>query len=52
MTKQKLLEYIQNLTPEQIDKLCSRLDLLERCLRLTDEQAIYIDTFSGKMFGK
>lgn len=50
-TKQELLEYIQNLTPEQVDKVITRLPLLERCLTMTDAQAIYADTFTGKLFG-
>ena len=49
--KQELMEYIQNLTPEQVEKVISRLDLLERCLTMTDAQAIYTDTFTGKLFG-
>ena len=49
--KQELMEYIQHLTPEQVEKVISRLDLLERCLTMTDAQAIYTDTFTGKLFG-
>lgn len=49
--KQELIEYIKNLTPEQVEKVISRLSLLERCLTMTDAQAIYTDTFTGKLFG-
>ncbi len=50
-TKQELMEYILNLTPEQAEKVVSRLDLLERCLTMTDAQAIYTDALTGKLFG-
>ena len=49
--KQKLVDYIQNLTPEQVDKILSRFDLLERCITMTEAQAIYTDTLTGKLFG-
>jgi hypothetical protein len=49
--KQKLVDYIQNLTPEQVDKILSRFDLLERCITMTESQAIYTDTLTGKLFG-
>lgn len=50
--KQKLMEHIQNLTPEQAEKILSRTELLERCLAMTDAQATYTDTLTGKLFGK
>ena len=49
--KQKLVDYIQNLTPEQVDKILSRSDLLERCITMTEDQAIYTDILTGKLFG-
>ena len=49
--KQKLVDYIQSLTQEQVEKILSRSDLLERCLTMTDAQAIYTDTLTGKLFG-
>ena len=49
--KQKLMDYIQGLTQEQVDKILSRFDLLERCLAMTEAQAIYTDTLTGKLFG-
>lgn len=48
--KQKLVDYIQNLTPEQVDKILSRFDLLERCITMTEAQAIFADTLTGKLF--
>ena len=49
--KQELIEFIKNMTPEQVEKVVSRLDLLERCLTMTDAEAIYTDTFTSRMFG-
>ena len=49
--KQKLVDYIQSLTQEQVEKIFSRSDLLERCLKMTDAQAIYTDHLTGKLFG-
>ena len=49
--KQKLMDYIQSLTPEQVDKILSRFDLLERCITMTEAQAIFTDTLTGKLFG-
>ena len=49
--KQELIQFIKNLTPEQVEKVISRLDLLERCLTMTDAEALYTDTFTGRMFG-
>ena len=49
--KEELVEYIKNLTPEQVDEILSRLPLLERCLTMTDAQAIYTNTFADKLFG-
>ena len=50
--KQKLMERIQNLTPEQAEKILSRIDLLERCIAMTDAQATFTATLTGKLFGK
>ena len=50
--KQKLVDYIQSLTQEQVEKILSRSDLLERCLTMTDAQAIYTDTLTGRLFGE
>ena len=49
--KQKLMDYIQSLTPEQVDKILSRFDLLERCITMTEAQAIFTDTLTGKLIG-
>ena len=49
--KQELIEFIKNMTPEQVEKVVSRLDLLERCLNMADAEAIFTDTFTARMFG-
>lgn len=49
--KQELMEYIQNLTPEQVEKVISRLPLLERCISLPEPYATYTDAFTAKLFG-
>lgn len=48
--KEELLEYVQALTPEQVDKIISRLDLVKQCLTMTEPQAIYTKTLTGKLF--
>lgn len=49
-SKQELLEYIEAMTPEQIEKAIARRDLLKKCLEMDDSQAIYTNTFTGKLF--
>lgn len=49
--KQELIYYIMNLTPEQIDKIVKRFDLLKQAVNLTDSEATYISHFSRLMFG-
>ncbi len=51
-TKQELMDYIRSLTPEQEQRMITRLALLKRCLTITDAQAIYTDTLICKLFGK
>ena len=48
---EKLVEYIKALTPEQVDKIMNRLPLLRQMLNLTDNQAIYTQTFTDLAFG-
>ena len=48
--KQKLVDYILNLTEEQVDKICSRFDLLERYTATAESQAIHTDHLTGKLF--
>ena len=49
-SKQELLEYIEAMSPALADKAISRLDLLEKCLAMDDNQAIYTSVFTGKLF--
>ena len=49
--KQELIEFIKNLTPEQVEKVISRLPLLERCVSLPEPYATYTDAFTEKLFG-
>lgn len=48
--KQELLDYIMSLTPEQVEKVAQRLDLLKKVATMTDPEAIYTNAFVGKMF--
>lgn len=48
---EKLVNYIKSLTPEQVDKIMNRLPLLQQMLNLTDNQAIYTQTFTDLAFG-
>lgn len=48
--KQELLDYIMSLTPEQADKVTQRLDLLKKVVSMSEPQAIYTNTLTGKMF--
>jgi len=48
---EKLVDYVKSLTPEQVDKIINRLPLLQQMLNLTDNQAIYTQTFTDLAFG-
>lgn len=48
---EKLIDYIKGLTPEQVDKVLKRLPLIKQALEMTDSQALYTQTFTGKLFG-
>ena len=48
--KQELLDYIMSLTPEQVDKLSHRLDLLEKVVSMDDWAARYTNALTGKLF--
>ena len=48
--KEKLLQYIENLTPEQAETIVARLDLIKQALAMTEAQAIYTQTLTGKLF--
>ena len=49
--REKLIAYIKGLTPEQVDKVIERLPLIKQALGMTDSQALYTQTFTGKLFG-
>jgi len=48
--REKLIAYIEGLTPEQVDKITNRLPLLKQMLELNEWEAIYTETFTRKMF--
>ncbi len=48
--KQELIDYIMSLTPEQVDKLTERLDLLKKVVSMTDSEAVYTNELTGKLF--
>lgn len=49
--KQELIDYIMNMTPEQIDKVVNRIDLLKQAVNMEDYEAVYISHFAKKLFG-
>lgn len=52
MTKQEeLIAYIKGLTPEQVDKVIKRLPLIKQALSMDNNEALYTQTFTRKMFG-
>lgn len=48
---EKLIAYIEKLTPEQVDKITSRMPLIKQALCMTDNEALYTQTFTHKAFG-
>jgi len=48
--REKLMTFIMNLTPEQVDKIASRLPLIKQVLAMTDGEAEYTQVFTGKLF--
>lgn len=49
--REKLMAYIEGLTPEQVDKIVRRLPLIKQALRMTDNEALYTQTFTRKVLG-
>lgn len=49
--REKLIAFIEGLTPEQVDKITQRLPLIKQAMSMTESQAIYTQTFTRKMFG-
>lgn len=48
--KEKLLQYVESLTPEQVEKVIARFDLIKQALAMTEPQAIYTQTLTHKLF--
>lgn len=48
--KEKLLQYVESLTPEQAAKVIARFDLIKQALAMTEPQAIYTKTLTGILF--
>lgn len=48
--KQEFLNYIMSLTPEQVEKVTQRLDLLQKVVNMSEPEAIYTNTLTGKLF--
>ena len=49
--REKLIAYIEGLTPEQVDKIARRLPLIKQALCMTDNEALYTQTFTHKVLG-
>ena len=49
--REKLIAYIEGLTPEQVDKVIERLPLIKQALSMSNSEALYTQTFTRKMFG-
>lgn len=48
--RNELINYILSLTPEQIEKLTERIDLIKKVANMTDCQATYSNRLAGKLF--
>ncbi len=48
--KDELLKCIESLSPEQVDKLAQRLDLLKKVADMTEGEATYTNALTGKLF--
>lgn len=48
--RRELIDFIKGLTPEQVDKLLSRMDLLKKVAKMNDYQASYTNELTGKLF--
>lgn len=49
--REKLIAFIEGLTPEQVDKITQRLPLIKQAMSMNESEAIYTQTFTRKMFG-
>lgn len=48
----RLVEYIRNLTPAQVEKLEERFSLLEQLRDMSKNELLFAETFLGKVCGK
>lgn len=48
----RLVDYIMNLTPAQVEKLVERFSLLEQLRDMSKNELIFAETFLGKVCGK
>lgn len=46
-----LIDYIMNMPPEQAEKAVSRLSMVKKLLNMTDNQCLFTETFTDKVFG-
>lgn len=47
----RLVDYIMNLTPAQVEKLEERLPLLEQLRDMSKNELLFAETFLGKVCG-
>ena len=53
MTKtEELVQYVQNLTEEQVEKLLEHLPLLKQLTTMQEHELIYSETFLKKLFNR
>lgn len=48
--RDELVAYIASLTPEQVDKVCRRMDLLKQLPTLSENQLIFTEEFLKRIF--
>lgn len=48
--REELIDFIMGMTEEQVDKVLSRLDMLENLAAMNDYQATYTKHLTGKLF--
>lgn len=48
--RDELIAYVASLTPEQVDKVCKRMELLKQLPTLTDNELIFTEEFLKRIF--
>lgn len=48
--RDELVAYIASLTPEQVDKVCRRMDLLKQLPTLSENQLFFTEEFLKRIF--